>query len=225
MEIIKKILHIISAIVFFAVFVFGTYMQIYALLTKGANRETLWIVSTIIFYIFTAAIFFGKDIIRRLVNWIPIEFNRFIIIGIISSIVAESVYIFSKPFNENLVLDLTALLPFYIIWMAIWYLVIKIGDFSLTEIFFLAGINGFFVEIIFSGFVIINPISWTVISFPLVVTLYGCIMLIPAYVVKEDIQIFSVDGIIKKSLLSILPLASYVVSLFWIAYIKTIGIL
>jgi len=97
-------------------------------------------------------------------------------------------------------------------------------DFSLKQGFYLAGLNGFFFEVIFSGFVFSNFV-FAIIGLPMVVLIYGCVFIVPYLLTEKDFKQRQHASLLKKILLSFIPLVSYIFVIFWIFILEVFGLI
>lgn len=147
----------IAKILFWLVVAFLLLIQLISLFNEGANTSTLVVVSEILVFAFLGFVYLLRAPLSKLSKTISSHRTRFILIGYLATMFAETVYIFSHPIHRNLFWDLALTTPFYVLWMALWYRVLKKYRFSIKEAFYLGGLNGFFVEGVFTGFFFANP--------------------------------------------------------------------
>jgi len=192
-------------------------LQLINLAKQGANRETLVAVSELLLAIFLAIVWKLREQIFNLVKPLPNRFTRFLVLGYLATIVGETAYIFSKPLHQNLLIDLILVAPWYILWMATWYWVLKKYRFSLREAFFLGGFHGFVIEGVLTGFILASPIL-AIVAIPLLSTIYGCFFIVPYLVLQKEFESTNRQEVSrrKKIGLSLIPLLAYIPGFIWI---------
>ncbi len=130
--------------------------------------------------------------------------------GYISTVVAELVYMFSIPIHKNVVWDLILTAPWYVLWMVLWFGLLKKYNYSLREAFVFAGIHGFILEGLLN-----NPLL-ALLGLPLFVALYGCFFIVPYLLMKDDFKEQKPIGFWEKFKLSFIPLIAFIVDLVWV---------
>lgn len=203
---------------FFWVLLTGVLVvQIINPVVNGVNRESLVIVSELIILAIFGLFYLFRD--RLKIKSKERLFWKFILIGYLATVLAETAYIFSKPLHRNLAIDLLLVGPWYILWMVLWFFVFKRYDFSLKEAFYLGGFHGFVVEGLVAGGLILNPLLG-IVMLPILTVVYGWFFIIPYLLTKEQFKHQRKVSLRKKILVSLIPLLAYVPGFIWIAFLK-----
>ena len=219
MRSVKKIIKWI----FIILAVFMALIQIINLGKEGINRDTLVVVSELLLVIWFIFMYIFRETIYKIMHILPGKWFRFVLLGVISTSLAEAVYIFSKPLHEILFWDLFLTFPWYFLWMLIWFFVLSKFKFSLKEAFILGGFHGFIIEGIFNG-IFLNPLL-ALISLPLFTILYGFFFIVPYLVLERDFINQKPASLHKKFLVSLIPLLAYIPGFIWIlSWVKAYGI-
>src|SRR3989344_7053958 len=96
-------------------------LQAASLLINGASRETLTVVSELLVFAWFGLIYFFRRPFARVIKIIPRPGWRFVIVGYLSTVVAELVYMFSKPIHPVVGWDLLLTAPWYLLWLIFWF--------------------------------------------------------------------------------------------------------
>jgi hypothetical protein len=190
-------------------------LQVVNLIKNGPSRDTLVVISELLLVVWLGIIFVLQLPLRFILKIIPSKMVRFVLLGYVSTVVAETVYIFSKPLHQNLVIDLILTTPWYILWMIAWFYILRRYNFSIHEAFILGGFHGFVVEGILSGFLFGSPIL-AIVSIPLFSMIYGCFFIVPYLVLKPDFDSQNAVTLPKKAAVSLIPLLAYIPGFIWI---------
>ena len=194
-------------------------LQLVNLIKNGASRETLTVVSELLIFTWFGFVYLFRRPLSKLIKIISSQYSRFVIIGYLSTVVAELVYMFSAPLHRQIVWDLTLTAPWYLGWMILWFPLIKKYNYTLTEVFVLAGLHGFIIE----G--LLNSPLLAFLGPPLFIALYGSFFIVPYLLMKNDFTDQQPISFGKKIKLSFIPLIAFVVSLIWIAIlVKTFNL-
>jgi len=126
----KKILWII----FIILAVVFALLQIVALAKEGVSRQTLVIVSEILLVVWFIFVYLLRKPIYNFMHIFPGKWFRFVLLGVLSTMLAETVYMFSKPLHLNLGWDLFLTFPWYFLWMLGWYMVLSRFNFSIKAL-------------------------------------------------------------------------------------------
>lgn len=207
----------IIAVLFWIIAIGTLALQLINPIANGVNRDSLVIVSEILIFVMFGFVYLFRNKMKVKSN--KGLFWKFVIIGYIVTVLAETAYIFSKPIHKNLVIDLLLVAPWYILWMVCWYFVFKKYDFSVKEAFYLGGFHGFVVEGLIAGGMILNPLLGLVLL-PALTLVYGSFFVIPYLLTKEQFKNQREISLKKKVLISLIPLLAYIPGFIWIAVLK-----
>jgi hypothetical protein len=123
----------------------------------------------------------------------PISFKKFILFGFLFGMLVEfildfSVYLPEFPSNpEYLLLVYAVVAPNYVLMFTAWAWLIKKYSYTIFEVFFLFGVNGFVIEEIIIGDLFTSPVG-SLLSFPINVTIYGVMILLPYFLILSSLQ-------------------------------------
>ncbi|MBS3061766.1 MAG: hypothetical protein J4215_04260 [Candidatus Diapherotrites archaeon] len=187
----------------------------------GFSKERLVIASEILLLLWLGTVWKFQNTIREKTKFISSLRMRFILIGFFSTLLAETIYIFSKPLHQNLAWDLILTAPWYFLWMTAWYWVLSKHHFSFKEAFLLGGFHGFVIEGLLSGGLVFNPLLALAIL-PLMTVLYGCFFLVPYIITKPDFPNQSPASLSTKIKYSLVPLLMYIPGFLWIAVLTNV---
>jgi len=219
MRVFKKIISWVFIILAALMYI----VQVIAFFLEGSSRETLVVVSEAMLAAWFLITYYLRKPISLLLRIVPNKAGRFVLLGVLSTMFAETVYIFSKPMHPNLFWDLLLTLPCYTFWMIIWYIVLKKYNFSVKEAFILGGFHGFIIEGVMNG-ILFDPFQ-AIFWLPLFVTLYGLFFIVPYVVLKNDFTEQRDVSLIMKIGVSLLPLLGYIPGFIWILiWVKVGGI-
>jgi hypothetical protein len=207
----------IIGILFWIVAIVILIIQIINPIANGVNRESLVIVSELIIFAIFGLVYIFRNKLK--IKSDKKLFWKFVIIGYVATILAETAYIFSKPLHRNLGIDLLLVAPWYILWMILWFFVFKKYDFSIKEAFYLGGFHGFVVEGLIAGGLILNPLIG-IVMLPILTIVYGWFFVIPYILTKEQFKHQKKISLKKKILISLIPLLAYIPGFIWIAILK-----
>lgn len=192
-------------------------IQIINPIANGVSRESLVIFSEVIIFLILGLVYLFREKLK--IRSEKRLFWKFVIIGYLATVLAETAYIFSKPLHKNLAIDLLLVAPWYILWMVLWFFVFKKYEFSVKEAFYLGGFHGFVIEGIIAGGVLFNPLLGLIV-FPVTVLVYGGFFVIPYLITKEQFKHQRKVSLRKKILVSLVPLLAYIPGFIWIAILK-----
>lgn len=207
----------IIAFLFYAVLVVSLLAQIINIAQVGPNRETLVLVSELSIFIFALLMFAIRKPLARALKSIPLPI-KFVLLGYLSTIIAEALYIFSKPIHKNFLIDILLVTPWYLLWMISWFFVFRRYNYSVKEAFYLGGFHGFVVEGLIAGGLILNPLL-ALFTLPLLTITYGAFFIISYFITKPEFKNQKQISLKKKILISLLPLLAYIPGFIWIAII------
>lgn len=207
----------IVEVIFYIVAIGTLLLQLINPFANGINRGSLVIFSELIIFLVFILIFLFRKKIKITAG--KKLFWKFLIIGYIGCVIAETAYIFSKPLHKNLFFDLLLVTPWYIMWMICWYFVFKKYDFTVKEAFYLGGFHGFVIEGLIAGGLILNPVLGLLLL-PVLTLVYGCFFIIPYMLTKEQFKKQKKVSLGKKVLISLIPLVAYIPGFIWILIIK-----
>ena len=190
------------------------FLQMVNLQKEGPNRETLTLVSEALVFIWAGLVYLLRKPLSRLIKVIRNESLRFVAVGYFSTVVAETVYMFSKPIHQVWIIDIVLTAPWYVLWMFLWYGVLKKYEFTLWQAFLLGGFHGFVVEGVLTG-IIFNPIL-ALLSLPLLTALYGSFFIVPYLLMKEDFKNQQPVSPRRRFWVSLSPLLAYIPGAIWI---------
>jgi hypothetical protein len=216
----------------FKLFIIWTGLLLFFLIASGDFHSQAQAVAVIICAIISGIFWHFKDRALFIVEKIKIgSFQKFILIGSVGAILLESIFwsvdrIFNKIgiiADSNLFIDLLLTMPWYIVMVALFWIVINRYHYSFAEIFLLGGIYDFFADGLFSGTVegimsyeyLINII----IGMPIFIIAYSVIVLPLSYLTKLETKISSGvndDGNrenFKKYLFALLPIAGLLLNI------------
>ena len=185
-------------------------LQFANLFINGVNRGTLAVVSEMLIFAWFGFVYFLRNPLSKIIKIIPNRYSRFVVVGYLSTVVAELVYMFSLPMHRNVAWDLILTAPWYVLWMIFWYKIIRKYDYSLVEAFILAVIHGFIVEGLLN-----NPLL-ALIGMPLFIALYGCFFIVPYLLMKDDFKEQHHVSLWKKIKMSFIPLIALIIGFIWI---------
>jgi len=210
----KRILKIL-AIVFYLILAISIVGQVAQFIKEGPSKQTLVLFSEIIIFALFLLVYKTKEKISESLKGFKSLPLKFILIGYTATVIAETAYIFSKPLHQNLLIDLILVAPWYLLWVILWYFVLKKYDFSTKEAFFLGGFHGFVIEGLIAGSLIFNPL-FALFALPLLSTIYGLFFIIPYLITKEEFKNQKKVSLRKKILVSLIPLLAYIPGAIWI---------
>ncbi len=194
-------------------------LQIANLFMNGVNRGTLIIFSEFLIFVWFGFIYFLRKPLSKIIKKIPNKYLRFVVVGYLSTVVAELVYMFSHPMHRNVVWDLILTAPWYILWMALWFKILKKYDYSLVEAFVLAGVHGLIIE----G--LLNSPLLALMGLPLFIALYGCFFIVPYLLMKDEFKGQKHASLWKKIKMSFVPLIAFIIGFIWIfSLVKIFGL-
>ena len=194
-------------------------LQAASLLINGASRETLTVVSELLVFAWFGLIYFFRRPFARVIKIIPRPGWRFVIVGYLSTVVAELVYMFSKPIHPVVGWDLLLTAPWYLLWLIFWFALLRKYNYTLTEAFILGGFHGFIIEGLLN-----NPLL-AFVGLPLFIVLYGAFFIIPYLLMKPDFTEQQPASLGKKIRLSFVPLIAFIIGAIWIlALVKIFGL-
>ncbi len=209
-KILEIVFYIVAGVLFLG--------QVINLIKTGPNTETLVVFSeVIVFIVFGLVFIFRKNLSSFIKKLNPLSV-KFVLIGYLSTVLAETAYIFSKPLHRNLLIDLLLVTPWYVLWMISWYHVLKRYDFTVKQAFFLGGFHGFVVEALISGGLILSP-HIAIIFLPLFTVIYSCFFIVPYLLTKDEFVQQERVSLKKKILVSLIPLLAYIPGFIWILLI------
>lgn len=207
---------LVFRLIFWMLAVFMVCVQIAALATEGFTRETLVVVSELLILMWFVLVYLLRKPLRAIVANLPWRWLRFVFLGVLSTTVAETAYIFSKPLHDNLAADIFLTLPWYFLWMLSWHMILSKYEFTLGEAFYLAGLHGFIIEGVLHG-ILANP-ALAILSLPLFTAIYGFIFIVPYAVLKDDYLGGAKIKLKKKFIYSLAPLLAYIPGAIWIIF-------
>ncbi len=210
-----KLLKILALSAFFGLAIFFLILQCVQLSQQGASRETLVVVSELLLFLFFGLVFLLRKRLSQLLDGAHPLAMYFVVIGYLVSVVAETAYIFSKPLHRNLLIDLLLTAPWYIMWMMLWYRILKRFRFSVMEAFILGGFHGFVVEAVVSGYLFASPIL-ALLGLPLFSVVYGFFFIVPYLLLKNNFKDQKEISFGKKVAWSLVPLLAYIPGFIWI---------
>ena len=192
--------------------------------------------STLIFWLFREKF---KNLIN---NWDITPKKKFIIIGSLCAIYIETIFWIVESIagfeglaaHPNLLIDLSLTMPWYVAMITLLWNVETKHKYSYLEVLILGGIYDFFADgiigSIFSGTFSPLTLILLVIIFPIFLMTYSFIVLIPSFLVRNEIEIIQSESksvhVQNKWLYSLYPLLGLliVVVVFFIAIILIVNI-
>lgn len=180
---------------------------------------------------FSAVVFWNfREPIRRMVLNLRFDHGmKFVLVGSLGAVWVESIFwalgtIFGFQFavHPNLLLNLLATMPWYVIMVFMLWKVEKKYSYSLYTILIFGGIYDFFADGI-SGLILgaggvpplaalIGGLLLLIVTFPVYVLAYSFMVLPPSYLLREEIDKLRAEpdrGTLTKYLYGLLPLAVF----------------
>ncbi|MEK7208988.1 MAG: hypothetical protein AAB677_01865 [Patescibacteria group bacterium] len=185
-------------------------LQAASLFINGASRETLTVISELLIFVWLGLIYLFRRPLTNIIRIIPNHYWRFVVVGYLSTVVAELVYMFSKPIHQAVSWDLILTAPWYLLWLIFWFSILRKYNYTLMEAFILGGLHGFIIEGLLN-----NPLL-AFVGFPLFIALYGSFFIVPYLLMKEDFQKQQSASLRRKIIMSFVPLIAFVVGAIWI---------